>query len=103
VGRGGGERKWRCQANMVPSRPSQPDFGLGFQVKVLKTFKVVLSSLRSGFGGRVPVSLVTYFERSRERERDRSVDMYTYVYLYMYIYIHYRIHIYIYIYIYIYI
>ena len=32
-----------ARANMAHARQSRPDFGLGFQVNVLKTFEVVLS------------------------------------------------------------
>ena len=35
----------RCQANMAHMRQSRPDSGLGFQIKVLKTFSVVPSWL----------------------------------------------------------
>jgi len=42
---------FRCRANMARKRQSRPDFGLGFQVKVLKTFEVVPSSLGSGSPG----------------------------------------------------
>jgi len=38
----------RCRANMAHVRQSRPDSGLGFQVKVLKPFKVVPFSLGSG-------------------------------------------------------
>jgi len=38
----------RCRANVAHIRQSRPDSGLGFQVKVLKTFKDVPSSLESG-------------------------------------------------------
>jgi len=38
----------RCRANIAHIRKSWPDSGLSFQVKVLKTFKVVPSSLRGG-------------------------------------------------------
>ena len=38
----------RCQANMAQIRQTRPDSGLGFQVKVLKTFEVVPPSLGSG-------------------------------------------------------
>ena len=49
-----GQAKWwgvsfiRCRANMEHIRQSRPDSGLGFQVKVRKTFQVVPSSLGSG-------------------------------------------------------
>ena len=33
----------RCRANMALTRQSSPDSGLGFQVKVLKTFETVPS------------------------------------------------------------
>ena len=39
-----------CQANMARVTQSGPDSGLGFQIKVLETFQVVLSSLGSGWG-----------------------------------------------------
>jgi len=39
----------RCRENMVYIRQSRPDSGLDFQVKVLKTFSVVSSSI--GIGG----------------------------------------------------
>ena len=35
------KRGRRCRANMAHMRQSRPDSGLGFQVKVLQTFKVV--------------------------------------------------------------
>ena len=38
----------RCRVNMAHIRQSRPDSGLGFQVEVLKTFKIVSSSLGSG-------------------------------------------------------
>ena len=41
-------RQLRCPANMAHIRQSRPDSGLGFQVKVLKTLKVVPSLLGSG-------------------------------------------------------
>ena len=41
----------RCQANMVHVRQSRPDYGLGFQVNVLKRFCGVPSSLGKGPGG----------------------------------------------------
>ena len=48
----------RCQANMAHVKQSKPDSGLGFQVKVLKTFQVAPCSLRCGadedFLGRNP-------------------------------------------------
>jgi hypothetical protein len=37
-----------CRANMARIRQSRPDSGLGFQVKVLNTCKLVPSSLASG-------------------------------------------------------
>jgi hypothetical protein len=43
-----GESTDRCRANMAHIRQSRPDYGLGFQAKVRKTFKAVLSSLGSG-------------------------------------------------------
>ena len=41
-------RGMRCRTSMAHTRQSRPDSGLGFQVKVLKTFQVVPSSLGSG-------------------------------------------------------
>ena len=38
----------RYRANMEHIRQSRPNSGLGFQVKVLETFKVALYSLGSG-------------------------------------------------------
>ena len=38
----------RCRANSVCTRQPRPDYGHGFQVKVLKIFQVVPSSLASG-------------------------------------------------------
>ena len=38
----------RCRANVAHIRQSKPDFGLGFQVKVLESFTVVPSSLGRG-------------------------------------------------------
>ena len=38
----------RCRANVAPSRESRPDSGLGFQVKVLKSFKRVPSFVERG-------------------------------------------------------
>ena len=43
----------RCRVNVAQVRQSRPDYGLGFQVKVLSTFQVVPSSLCSGGGGEV--------------------------------------------------
>ena len=40
-----------CRANLEPISQSRPDSGLGFQVKVLKIFKGVPSSLGSGLLG----------------------------------------------------
>ena len=37
----------RCRANLARIRQSRPDYGLGFQVELLKTFKGLPSSLRS--------------------------------------------------------
>ena len=42
---------WDSGQNMAHPRQSRPDSGLGFQIKVLKTFKVVPYSLGSGTGG----------------------------------------------------
>ena len=39
----------RCRANMAYIRQSRPDSGLGFQVKVVEAFQLVLSSLGSGW------------------------------------------------------
>ena len=41
----------RCRANMASIRQSRPDSGLGFQVKALKNFLVVPSSLERGTSG----------------------------------------------------
>ena len=43
-------RPGRRRANMAHIRQSRPDSGLGVQVKVLETFQIVPSSLRSGLG-----------------------------------------------------
>ena len=43
-------RACRCRANMAHTRQSRPDYGLGFQVKVPKTFYVVPSSVAIGKG-----------------------------------------------------
>ena len=40
--------RFRCRAKIAHIRQSRPDSGLGFRVKVLKTFEVVPSSLGSG-------------------------------------------------------
>ena len=37
-----------CRANMAHKRQPMPDYGLGFQVKGLEPFQVVLSLLGSG-------------------------------------------------------
>ena len=37
-----------CNQNMAHIRRSRPDYGLGFQVKVLKIFQVVPSSIGNG-------------------------------------------------------
>ena len=42
--------------DMAHTRLSRPDSGLGFQVKVLKTFQMVPSSLGSGHAVSDPVS-----------------------------------------------
>ena len=41
-------RAGRCRANMAHIRQSRPDYGLGFQVEVLKTVEVVSFPLGSG-------------------------------------------------------
>ena len=47
----------RCRANVAHLRQSRPDYGLGFQVKFLKTFQVV------------PFSFATPVRRERKRDR----------------------------------
>ena len=37
----------RCRTNMAHIRQSRPDYGLGFQARVLEPFRVVASSLGS--------------------------------------------------------
>ena len=44
------KRAIRCRANMAQIRQSRPDSRLAFQVKVLKPFEVVRSSLECGIG-----------------------------------------------------
>ena len=48
------EHVLRGRANMAHSRQSSPDSGLGFQVKVIYTLQVVISSLGSGWGCTAP-------------------------------------------------
>jgi len=59
-----------CRANMAHVRQSRPEYGLGFQVKVLKPFYIVPSSLGSGSGGSAcrgdPLCAKTGVPRSRE-------------------------------------
>ena len=42
---------YRCRANVAHIKQSRPDSGLGVQVKVVKTFQVVPTSLGSGADG----------------------------------------------------
>ena len=71
----------RCQANMAHVGQSRPDCDLGFQVKILKIFQVVPSSLRSEdgaaprrFRGRKwnAVSLTSRLEKENEKEEGRQ-------------------------------
>ena len=45
----------RCRANMAQIRQSRPNSGLGVEVKVLRTFYGVSSSLGSGLVARFPL------------------------------------------------
>jgi len=46
----GGWMFHRCRANSAHVRQSLPDYGLGFQVKILEPFEVFPSALGSGAG-----------------------------------------------------
>ena len=54
---------------MAHVRQSRPDYGLGFQVKVLKPFQVVPSSLGSGRPSR---TLAAGWQRSRRTDDDEE-------------------------------
>jgi len=43
-------RSTRCRAKMALTRLAVPDYGLGFQVKVIQTFQLLPSCLGSGLG-----------------------------------------------------
>ena len=46
----------RCHVKMAHVRQSRPDFGLGFRVKILQTFRAVPSSLGSGLSDTSPAT-----------------------------------------------
>ena len=45
------ERAGRCRENVAHITRTRPDYGLGFQAKVLKTFQVFPSSFARGWLG----------------------------------------------------
>ena len=60
----------RCRANLANIRQPRSDYGLGFQVKVLKTFEVVPSSLGSG--------LATHFNSREEKTIEEKSESNSY-------------------------
>jgi len=75
---------------MAHIRQSQPDHGLGFQVKVLERLEVVLFSLGSGAtpprqppraSGLAHCALAREREREREGEREGNKHTHTHTYI----------------------
>ena len=97
-----------CQANTAHIRQSRPHSGLGVQVKTLKTFQGVPSSLQNGprirssqilvdnvtksVPGRASTDLEEVAVPDEGAEGHGELCMYVCTYIYIYIYIHICLH-----------